>query len=74
MIQDGSGTSKDYTYDTATTGNGGVITRIVYPMISNASAIIKAFARPSFVDKGLMKNAAAINPMALHMKIVATVP
>jgi hypothetical protein len=58
----------------ATTGKGGLVTIAVYPTTRNASAIIKLFARPNFVDIVLMKNAAVMKPMAVHTKISDTVP
>jgi hypothetical protein len=62
------------TYESATTGKGGVIARIVYASIKRLSEIINVFPRPILVANPLTNVAAAMNPRALQMKIVETVP
>lgn len=62
------------TYETMTTGNGGVVTINVYAAMRMASAMSKLFARPNFVDIVLMKKAAVMKPIAVDTKMSDTVP
>ena len=50
------------------------MTMHVYPSISRDWPIIRVFARPIFVVRVLMKNAVAMNPSALQMKMIDTAP
>lgn len=60
--------------DAQTTANGGFVTITVYPRINKLSDIIRDFDRPILEESALMKKAAAMNPRALQIKMIDTVP
>jgi hypothetical protein len=56
------------------TGKGGVVTIAAFAIIKTTEELINVHARPTLVDKELIKKAVATNPKALQMKIIDTVP